>query len=89
MKFIGTDKKRFQIEIPEKVTPLKNFELTGSRKGFKRYYSPEAKVCRPPTRNEGYSVNKNLFIVGVACENTGSRKHQEGALVGHQQESFC
>jgi hypothetical protein len=45
VKYIGTDKKRFQIEIPEKVTPLKNFELTGSRKGFKRYYSPEAKVC--------------------------------------------
>jgi hypothetical protein len=45
VKFIGTDKKRFQIEIPEKVTPLSKFELTGSRKGYKRYYSPEAKVC--------------------------------------------
>lgn len=41
---MGTDKKRFQIEIPEKVAPPSNYELTGSRKGFKRYYTLEAKV---------------------------------------------
>ncbi|KAL7302864.1 hypothetical protein TKK_0004096 [Trichogramma kaykai] len=45
VKFVGTDRKRYQIEIPE--TQVKKvgsgYELTGSRKGFKRYYTDEAK----------------------------------------------
>lgn len=44
--FFGTDKKRYQIEIPEsrvkKVGP--GYELQSQRKGFKRYYTAEAKV---------------------------------------------
>lgn len=44
--FYGTDKKRYQIEIPEsqvkKVGP--GYELQSQRKGFKRYYTAEAKV---------------------------------------------
>lgn len=44
--FFGTDKKRYQIEVPEsrvkKVGP--GYELQSQRKGFKRYYTAEAKV---------------------------------------------
>jgi DNA mismatch repair protein MSH6 len=44
--FHGTDKKRYQIEIPEsqvkKVGP--GYELQSQRKGFKRYYTAEARV---------------------------------------------
>ncbi|XP_011703725.1 PREDICTED: probable DNA mismatch repair protein Msh6 [Wasmannia auropunctata] len=43
--FFGTDRKRYQIEIPEsqvkKVGP--GYELQSQRKGFKRYYTAEAK----------------------------------------------
>ncbi|KYQ47660.1 putative DNA mismatch repair protein Msh6 [Trachymyrmex zeteki] len=43
--FHGTDRKRYQIEIPEsqvkKVGP--GYELQSQRKGFKRYYTAEAK----------------------------------------------
>ncbi|KAH0951034.1 hypothetical protein HN011_010133 [Eciton burchellii] len=43
--FHGTDKKRYQIEIPEsqvkKVGP--GYELQSQRKGFKRYYTAEAR----------------------------------------------
>ena len=46
VKYVGTDRKRFQIEIPESQIKKigSGFELTGSRKGFKRYYTEEAKV---------------------------------------------
>lgn len=44
--FHGTDRKRYQIEVPEsqvkKVGP--GYELQSQRKGFKRYYTVEAKV---------------------------------------------
>ncbi|XP_036147263.1 probable DNA mismatch repair protein Msh6 isoform X2 [Monomorium pharaonis] len=43
--FYGTERKRYQIEIPEsqikKVGP--GYELQSQRKGFKRYYTAEAK----------------------------------------------
>ncbi|XP_014470347.1 PREDICTED: probable DNA mismatch repair protein Msh6 [Dinoponera quadriceps] len=43
--FYGTDRKRYQIEVPEsqvkKVGP--GYELQSQRKGFKRYYTAEAK----------------------------------------------
>ncbi|XP_071562945.1 probable DNA mismatch repair protein Msh6 [Temnothorax nylanderi] len=43
--FHGTDRKRYQIEVPEsqvkKVGP--GYELQSQRKGFKRYYTAEAK----------------------------------------------
>ncbi|XP_059468886.1 DNA mismatch repair protein Msh6-like [Neocloeon triangulifer] len=42
-KYFGTDRKRFQIEIPEKVVVPMDFELSSSRKGFKRYWTPESK----------------------------------------------
>ncbi|EFN63608.1 Probable DNA mismatch repair protein Msh6 [Camponotus floridanus] len=45
ISFFGTDKKRYQIEVPEsrvkKVGP--GYELQSQRKGFKRYYTAEAK----------------------------------------------
>lgn len=44
--FFGQDRKRFQLEVPDsqvkKVGP--GFELQSQRKGFKRYYTAEAKV---------------------------------------------
>lgn len=43
--FHGTDKKRYQIEIPDsqvkKIGP--GYELQSQRKGFKRYYTAEGK----------------------------------------------
>ena len=46
IKFVGTERKRFQIEVPESQIKKvgSGYELTGSRKGFKRYYTAEAKV---------------------------------------------
>ncbi|XP_058798739.1 probable DNA mismatch repair protein Msh6 [Phymastichus coffea] len=45
VKYVGTDKKRYQIEIPD--TQMKKvgrgYELQGSRKGFKRYTTAETK----------------------------------------------
>lgn len=47
VKYVGKDKKRFQIEIP--VTQSKKagsgYELQGSRKGFERFATAETKVC--------------------------------------------
>ncbi|XP_054273047.1 DNA mismatch repair protein Msh6-like [Macrosteles quadrilineatus] len=46
VSFVGADKKRFQLEIPEpavrKITSSE-YQLQGQRKGFKKYYTPEAK----------------------------------------------
>ncbi|KAK2708898.1 hypothetical protein QYM36_014504 [Artemia franciscana] len=43
--FTGTEKKRFQIEVPESAArrATSEYELQGSRKGFKRYWTYEAK----------------------------------------------
>ncbi|XP_065349562.1 DNA mismatch repair protein Msh6 [Cloeon dipterum] len=67
-KYIGTDKKRFQIEIPEKVVVPMNFELSSSRKGFKRYYSPESKellvkMQAAETEKKEYllDINRRMF----------------------------
>lgn len=45
--FHGTDKKRYQIEVPESQTKKvgSGYELQSQRKGFKRYYTAEGKVC--------------------------------------------
>lgn len=64
--FYGTDKKRYQIEVPEsqvkKVGP--GYELQSQRKGFKRYYTAEAKVIIIITIIVIYTCNlkKNLFF---------------------------
>lgn len=41
----GTDKKRYQIDVPESKISLVNnkYDLQGSRKGFNRYWTAEAK----------------------------------------------
>lgn len=49
LSYFGTDKKRFQIEIPEnhcrKIDDSDTaFSLEGQRKGFKRYHTEETKV---------------------------------------------
>ncbi|XP_018403551.1 PREDICTED: probable DNA mismatch repair protein Msh6 [Cyphomyrmex costatus] len=43
--FHGTDRKRYQIEIPESQVKKvgSGYELQSQRKGFKRYYTAEAK----------------------------------------------
>ncbi|XP_012252115.2 DNA mismatch repair protein Msh6 isoform X2 [Athalia rosae] len=45
VNYFGSDKKRYQIEVPEsqlrKVTT--EYELQSQRKGFKRYFTPETK----------------------------------------------
>lgn len=43
--FIGTDKKRFQLEVSEAVGGRAgpSYELQGQRKGFKRYYTTESR----------------------------------------------
>ncbi|XP_066598080.1 probable DNA mismatch repair protein Msh6 [Prorops nasuta] len=45
IKFHGTDKKRFQIEVPDSQVKKvgHGYELQSQRKGFKRYYTAEAK----------------------------------------------
>lgn len=42
--YFGTDKKRFQIEVPESVKVPNHFEMTSRRKGFKRYTNSATKV---------------------------------------------
>lgn len=45
VKYTGTDKKRFQIEVPENAARKADddYELQGQRKGFKRYWTEETK----------------------------------------------
>lgn len=42
--YFGSDKKRFQLEVPDSVHVSKKFELSSSKKGFKRYYNATTKV---------------------------------------------
>lgn len=46
VSFVGTDKKRFQLEVSEAAASRANhkYELQGQRKGFKRYYTNESRV---------------------------------------------
>ncbi|CAG7726423.1 unnamed protein product [Allacma fusca] len=41
--YFGSEKKRFQIEVQDKVSVPHSYELTSSRKGFKRYHTKETK----------------------------------------------
>jgi DNA mismatch repair protein MSH6 len=43
--YFGSDKKRFQLEVPESVRVPKEFEMSSSRKGYKRYYDAKTRVC--------------------------------------------
>lgn len=55
VKYIGkTDKKRFQLEVPDSQVKKvgSGFELQSQRKGFKRYYTAEARVS---------SKSKNIY----------------------------
>lgn len=46
MTYCGSDKKRFQLEVPDSFTKKagKDYELQGQRKGFKKYWTSETKV---------------------------------------------
>lgn len=46
IKYIGTNKTRYQIEVPEAHTRKvgSGYDLVGQRKGFKRYYTAETRV---------------------------------------------
>lgn len=43
--YVGTEKKRFQLEVPESAARKADsrYELQGQRKGFKRYYTEESR----------------------------------------------
>lgn len=43
--YVGTDKKRFQLEVSDSAASRADhrYELQGQRKGFKRYYTAEAR----------------------------------------------
>lgn len=44
--YFGSDKKRFQLEIPENRTHKVNseYQLEGTRKGYKRYSTTTTRV---------------------------------------------
>lgn len=49
LSYFGLDKKRFQIEVPEKCCHLVDksdieYTLEGQKKGFKRYHTEDLKV---------------------------------------------
>ena len=46
MTYCGSDRKRFQLEVPDACTKKagKEYELQGQRKGFKKYWTSETKV---------------------------------------------
>jgi DNA mismatch repair protein MSH6 len=43
--YVGSDKKRFQLEVPEASAKKADhrYEIQGQRKGFKRYYTAEGR----------------------------------------------
>ncbi|XP_063381662.1 probable DNA mismatch repair protein Msh6 [Cydia fagiglandana] len=45
LKYVGTDKKRYQIEVPESATKraTSDYHMEGARKGFKRFSTSETK----------------------------------------------
>ncbi|XP_053615816.1 probable DNA mismatch repair protein Msh6 isoform X2 [Plodia interpunctella] len=45
LTYVGTDKKRFQLEVPQSAAGKadSNYHLEGARKGFKRYSTAETK----------------------------------------------
>lgn len=45
MKYFGSDKNRFQLEIPENKAKIakSDYEFTSSRKGFSRYHTKQTK----------------------------------------------
>lgn len=53
----GSDKKRYQIEIPDSQVKKvgSGYELQSQRKGYKRYYTAEAKVA--PHNNSIYFIS--------------------------------
>jgi DNA mismatch repair protein MSH6 len=44
--YCGSDKKRFQLEVPDNFANKagKNYELQGQRKGYKKYWTSETKA---------------------------------------------
>lgn len=42
--WFGSDKRRFQLEVPDRVSVPREFELSSQRKGFKRYVNATTKV---------------------------------------------
>jgi DNA mismatch repair protein MSH6 len=45
--YFGSDKKRYQLEVSDKVRVPHDYEMTSSRKGFKRYSTARTKVIMP------------------------------------------
>uniref|UniRef100_A0A1B6HAN9 DNA mismatch repair protein n=1 Tax=Homalodisca liturata TaxID=320908 RepID=A0A1B6HAN9_9HEMI len=71
LKYVGTDKKRFQLEIPEaacrKITSS-DYLLQGQRKGFKRYWTSKTKeflenqmAAEERKKNVLHGLRKRIF----------------------------
>lgn len=44
VKYFGSAKNRFQLEVPENTRVSKEYDLSSSKKGFKRYINSTTKV---------------------------------------------
>lgn len=72
--FHGTEKKRYQIEVPESQVKKvgSGYELQSQRKGFKRYYTAEGKVSafllnnlRTPSIHEWLTRTDYVNFIGT------------------------
>ncbi|XP_069702294.1 DNA mismatch repair protein Msh6 isoform X2 [Periplaneta americana] len=68
--YVGSDKKRFQLEVPDSHTKKagKEYELQGQRKGFKRYWTSETKellsrqiAAEDQEKNVLKDLNRRIF----------------------------
>lgn len=46
VSYVGTGRNRYQLEVPDSATKRvpSSYEVTGQRKGFKRYVTEESKA---------------------------------------------
>lgn len=49
VSYFGSAKNRFQLEVSDNTKVPREFELSSSKKGYKRYMTAETKVNRPKT----------------------------------------
>ena len=59
--YFGSDKKRFQIEVNEKVRVSNKFEISSNRKGYKRYVTADTKVSQMNPRS--LAICETSFVV--------------------------
>ena len=62
VSWFGSDKKQFQIEVSENVRVPDHFEMSSSKKGYKRYTTKKTKV-RFVFNIYLLYFNKNIFYI--------------------------